>query len=451
MAWRNPALLVGSLGFYSIDGGYVTSVLLFSIFFNQIIGLAIHRVPPSSGRLSLVWFGVLANVAPLIYFKYWRFLLHIGHDALLPAGIQVMLSEGHVVLPAGISFFTFQGLSYLVDIYRREVVPAAYVVDFGMYHTLFPQLIAGPIVRYIEVEDRIRHRPVYLDDVEAGIIRFCWGLGKKIVVADSMGSLADHMFALPADQLTGSGAWIGALGYTLQIFFDFSGYSDMAIGLGRMLGFRFPENFAQPYRSLSITEFWRRWHMTLSRWFRDYVYLPLGGNRKGPVRTYINLFAVFLLCGLWHGAAYTFVVWGAYHGVLLVIERIVGRGATRAPPLPDVVRWALTLLLIVVGWVIFRAASLDEAATMLKAMAGFGARVSNRNILAFVTADKITFFVIGAAISLSPTLSWIVDLPRQAETLLLASARRGLALGLFVYSVILIAANGFNPFIYFRF
>ncbi len=445
---RNLVLLISSLYFYTIDAGFVSLVLIASIVVNQVIGVMLARTPAGRARFGLLWFGILLNLLPLIYYKYWTFLVGVSHDALMPAGIQIMLAPAGIILPAGISFFTFQGLSYLVDIYRGEIAPARGFVTFGMYHTLFPQLIAGPIVRYVEVQDRILRRPIALDDVEAGIVRFCWGLGKKIIIADGMGTLADHMFGLPPEQLSTAAAWVGALAYTLQIYFDFSGYSDMAIGLGRMLGFRFPENFDQPYRSLSITEFWRRWHMTLSRWFRDYLYIPLGGNKCGPVRTYVNLFTVFVLCGLWHGAAYTFLAWGCYHGVLLVIERVAIR---RGGALPGVIGWPVTLLLVMVGWVLFRADSLGAAGTFLKAMAGFGHAAAPVDVLAFLTPDKIVFFCLGAVLSVAPVGRILAGIGSEPAGPLRALAQRSTALLLFVYSSVLIAANGFNPFIYFRF
>jgi alginate O-acetyltransferase complex protein AlgI len=318
-----------------------------------------------------------------------------------------------------------------------------------MYHTLFPQLVAGPIVRYREIETRVVVRPVGADDVEQGIIRFCVGLGKKIIIADAMGIVADRMFGLGADQLTMSTAWLGVLAYTLQIFFDFSGYSDMAIGLGRILGFRFPENFNQPYRSMSITEFWRRWHMTLSRWFRDYVYIPLGGNREGWLRTYLNLFVVFVLCGLWHGAAYTFLAWGIYHGALLVIERV--NRNTIGLALPASVSWPLTLLLVMVGWVFFRAKSMAEAMLMLRTMTGFGSASMPFDLDAFITPDKVVFLLLGLAISLLPAANEARLSGWLHNAVAMRPVRQLGALMLFIYSSALIAANGFNPFIYFRF
>src|SRR5262249_31216673 len=279
-----------------------------------------------------------------------------------------------IELPIGISFFTFQAISYVADIYTGRIVPVRRFIDFLAYHLLFPQLIAGPIVRYVEIEKELYDRRGSLGDFADGLHRCCLGLGKKLILADIMGVVADSVFSLPTNELTTGVAWFGALAYTLQIYFDFSGYSDMAIGLGRMLGFRFPENFNQPYRSQSITEFWRRWHMTLSRWFRDYLYIPLGGNRAGPIRTYANLLIVFVLCGLWHGAAYTFLLWGLFHGALLVIERLAQNRFGWKPT--GLGGWALTLLLVMIGWVLFRAPTAGAAVDFLKAMGGSGIGVT---------------------------------------------------------------------------
>jgi alginate O-acetyltransferase complex protein AlgI len=447
---RNGVLMLASLLFYSIDGGFITTVLIASVVVNYVFGLLVERAKSDPTRLTLLAGGVILNLLPLLYYKYWNFILTLANDARAMLAGAAPVSFADIVLPAGISFFTFQGLSYLIDIYRRQVQSAPTIVDFGMYHTLFPQLVAGPIVRYREVETKIVQRAVRLDDVEQGIIRFCVGLAKKIIIADSMGVVADRMFGLGSEQLTMNAAWLGALAYSFQIFFDFSGYSDMAIGLGRMLGFRFPENFDQPYRSQSVTEFWRRWHMTLSRWFRDYVYISLGGNREGWLRTYVNLFVVFVLCGLWHGAAYTFLIWGIYHGALLVIERI--NRSFLGISLPSMLSWPLTMLLVVIGWVFFRAGTLSHAISVLRAMCGFGSSYSVYDIAAFITPDKVAFFLVATVVSIWPAG---VRIRFVGERSLVASVSRPLrqigALLLFVYSAALIAANGFNPFIYFRF
>jgi alginate O-acetyltransferase complex protein AlgI len=352
-----------------------------------------------------------------------------------------------IVLPIGISFFTFQALSYIADVYTGHIRPARRLVDFAMYHSLFPQLIAGPIVRYSEIERAIYYRRSTLDGVAAGISRFCIGLGKKLIIADNMGAVVDPIFALPHNELSTSVAWLGLLCYTLQIYFDFSGYSDMAIGLGKILGFEFPENFNLPYRSQSITEFWRRWHMTLSRWFRDYVYIPLGGNRKSPWRTYFNLFIVFFLCGLWHGAGYTFVLWGLYHGALLVLERLY---RDRFGALPrGIGAWAISFLLVMFGWVLFRSPDLATSLNYFATLFGLvHPNVAYYGFLYFLTPQKAAFLVIGLFFALAPLERFRYELTGGVG---IAGARAATSLAILAYAVLLLSANSFNPFIYFRF
>jgi alginate O-acetyltransferase complex protein AlgI len=445
---RNAIVLIGSILFYFAGAGYTAVVLILSVPLNQYVGGYIATHADSRNAKVALAFGIAVNLLPLLLLKYLGFFAHSLTDGLSLFGLKSTMTLPEWLLPAGISFFTFQGISYLVDIYRGLIKPAPTLIDFGMYHTSFPQLIAGPIVRYVEIRDRVVHRPLKLEQVEWGIIRFCFGLAKKIIIADNMGVIADRLFALPPNQLTTSLAWLGTGAYTLQIYFDFSGYSDMAIGLGSMVGFRFPENFNQPYRSQSITEFWRRWHMTLSRWFRDYVYIPLGGNRAGPLRTYLNLFIVFFLCGLWHGAAYTFIVWGLFHGLLLVIERIMRNSL--GFELSGLVGWVVTLLLVMVGWVFFRSATIGAAFSYLAAMFGVSRATEEIYTVGFyMTPDKMLFVALGVLISLFP----IERFQGRVDNWTL-SARYPLqvfALLCLVYSVSQIAANGFNPFIYFRF
>ncbi len=445
---RNAFLMLASFAFYFVDAGLVSMVLLGSVIVNAVIGNALYRMPANGRARALLGVGVVANLVPLIHYKYWEFIQRAAAGAAAGLSIPVTWTPSDIVLPAGISFFTFQGISYIVDIYRRDAPPAPTLVDFGMYHTLFPQLIAGPIVRYGELVNRIQRRPVRLEDVHAGVLRFCLGLAKKIVIADNVGVVADRMFGLPGDQLSMAAAWIGILAYSLQILFDFSGYSDMAIGMGRMLGFKFPENFNQPYRSRSITEFWRRWHMTLSRWFRDYLYIPLGGNRGGPIRTYVNLLVVFSLCGLWHGAAYTFLLWGLFHGLLLVIERLALHHRGWAPR--GFGGWLMTLLLVMVGWVLFRAPSASVAGQYLGAMFGLGTGTTPVVAWTVLTSDKLLFLFIGCVAVVVPE-DWRLAAWRRTDRSVAAPIVSLGALMLFAYSAMLIAANGFNPFIYFRF
>ena len=442
---KNATLLVASLVFYAFDAGHLVWLLGVSILLNHFAACAIVR---QSGRRRHATFAltVAANLVFLLHYKYTAFIWGTIAPALSIAGLEIG-KPPLIELPIGISFFTFQAISYVADVYCGRIVPARRLLDFATYHSLFPQLIAGPIVRYIEVEKELYDRRGSLDRFADGLFRFCLGLGKKLILADTMGVVADQVFSLPTNELTTGVAWFGALAYTLQIYFDFSGYSDMAIGLGRMLGFTFPENFNQPYRAQSITEFWRRWHMTLSRWFRDYVYIPLGGNRLGPETTYRNLFVVFFLCGLWHGAGWTFVVWGLYHGFWLAAERMY---VTHVGPLRGgLSAWARTFLIVVVGWVLFRANSLDQAVEMLKVMAGFASpTVVFYGLQAFAVPHNLFFALCGLAFALLPFERFSM---RLDGTRPIAALKAAATVVLFCYSVALLSVNSFNPFIYFRF
>jgi alginate O-acetyltransferase complex protein AlgI len=444
--FRNGVILLASLIFYSIDGGILTIILCGSITLNYLIALYFSK---SSGvvRKGALIMGIAANLIPLLYYKYGTFFIKSANDAASILTSNIHFDVDQILLPAGISFYTFHAISYLVDVYNHKVKPESSLVDFGMYMANFPQLIAGPIVRYSEVVGVIRDRKVRIDQIYSGVFRFVIGLSKKIILADSVGNIADSVFALPQGELSTGFAWLGIFAYSLQIYFDFSGYSDMAIGLGRLMGFEFPQNFNQPYRSQNITEFWRRWHMTLSRWFRDYVYIPLGGNRTGKYRTFINLFIVFFLCGLWHGGAYSFIVWGMYHGILLIIEReLLARHSFATTG------WlgqALTFLLVMIGWVFFRASSAPIALDYLSIMVNF---TSNESIIQtipiIIGPDKINFLLIATICSIFP----MERLGFIGTSNYVAIGLQGFTtITLFAYSCMLIAANGFNPFIYFRF
>jgi alginate O-acetyltransferase complex protein AlgI len=445
IAYRNHVLLAASLAFYAFDTGWLAWLLVASILFNHA---AARRLAGTAGRWGggLFAFAVAVNLAPLLHYKYTAFIWDAVATPLSALGIGLG-EPPSIDLPIGISFFTFQAISYLADVYTGKVAPAGRLVDFGAYHSMFPQLIAGPIVRYIEVEPAVHKRAWDIDRAADGVFRFCIGLGKKIILADTMAAVVDPVFALPGNELTFGIAWFGVLCYTLQIYYDFSGYSDMAIGLGKLLGFDFPENFNQPYRSRSITEFWRRWHMTLSRWFRDYVYVPLGGNREGAGATYRNLFIVFFLCGLWHGAGYTFLVWGLYHGALLVAERLYRNHVGALPNGP--VAWLVTFLLVMIGWVVFRAADLGQAGHFLLTMLGMARpEVVYYGLLHFLTPHKAFFAVCGLAFAFVPFewFSWRMD-GRPA----VLAGKAAAALLVFLYGVVMLSANSFNPFIYFRF
>ena len=442
--WRNAVLLAASLLFYFVTAGALTVVLLLSIVVNHAVA---HRIARADGAARRAWLGtgVALNLLPLLYFKYAHYALALLAAGAAELGSTLKAPELNPILPIGISFFTFQAISYIADVHLARVRPAARLVDFGMYHACFPQVIAGPIVRYEEVEAQVRHRTPQLDDFYNGAVQFCFGLAKKAILADPIGVVADAAFGLSGTPGFGS-AWLGVLAYTLQIYLDFSAYSDMAIGLGRMLGFSYPENFDQPYRARSVTEFWRRWHMTLSRWFRDYVYVPLGGNRAGLGRTLLNLWAVFFLCGLWHGAADTFVVWGLYHGALLVSERLARRWVGWTAP--GWLGWAWTTIAVMAGWVFFRAPSVPAALRWLGAMARPGSLAPDPLLGSVLTNDKILYIVLGLAVSLAPYRPFLAFADRRYA---FGPVAAWCSLALACVAIILLSVESFTPFIYFRF
>lgn len=457
--YRNPVLLAGSLLFYAWgEGGYclllIGSVLGNFFLANWLEGAAGAR------RKWLLAFGILLNLAPLFVFKYAGFVLS-SLNAIPGVNLFPGLQAGTLHLPVGISFFTFQALSYLVDVYRQVVPAERRLVNCGLYIAMFPQLLAGPIVRYHDLARQLVQRSVSREGLAAGAERFVLGLGKKVLLADPLGMQADRIFLLPIADLSTPVAWLGALCYTLQLYYDFSGYSDMAIGLGRMFGFVLPENFNYPYISRSIREFWRRWHMSLSAWLRDYLYIPLGGNRKGSGRTMINLLLVFLLCGLWHGANWTFVVWGAWHGLFLVLERIV--------PLQTQSRllqaggWLYATLVVMLGWVLFRSPDFSSALHYLGVMAGGGSEAAGLIAAELAQDAKFRTELVAALIFAVPVYREVRSfLARAVESAgataggaaaaLGQGAFRLLLLGTVAYfSVIAIAARAYHPFLYFQF
>jgi alginate O-acetyltransferase complex protein AlgI len=458
--WKNHALLLASLLFYAWGEGIYLLVMAGSIAMNFTCGRLICRNDSSSSPSRTVLIvAIIFNFALLGFFKYANFL--IDNLNVLMAALQLPVVELNPVhLPIGISFFTFQAVSYLIDVYQGRVQPQNSLVNLGLYITLFPQLIAGPIVRYHDIARALARRHVDIGDFSSGAQRFLIGLSKKVLLANPLALAADKIFALPHSDLTAPLAWLGAICYTLQIYYDFSGYSDMAIGLGRMFGFHFLENFNYPYISRSIQEFWRRWHISLSSWFRDYLYIPLGGNRRGPVRTYLNLLTVFLLCGLWHGASWTFACWGLYHGFFLVIER------TRLGPALDLLwrpfRHGLTLLIIVVGWVIFRSDTIGAAFSYLTIMFG-AAEETGRLALSLYTDKKLAFELVMAVVFSVPVLPALSDLSERwssrcsdsfssvfLETILTIGRLTVLAIMTY-FTTISLAAGVYNPFIYYRF
>ena len=454
---RNAILLAASLLFYAWGETVYLLVMLFSIAANYLFGLLIDRARQRGRRGGLAFAcAVATNLGLLGFFKYANFLVDNLNPVLAVLGLAPM-DVGRVHLPIGISFFTFQALSYIIDLYRSETTVQRSLLNFALYKALFPQLIAGPIVRYRDVAREIERRTVSLHDFASGVQRFIIGLGKKVLIANVMGRAADTIFATPAETLPATLAWTGAIAFILQIYFDFSGYSDMAIGLGRMFGFHFLENFNYPYIARSIREFWRRWHISLSTWFRDYLYIPLGGNRHGPVRTGANLLLVFLLCGLWHGASWTFLIWGVYHGIFLVLERVpaVRRLLDR---LPAPVQHAYVLLVVLVGWVFFRADTFAHALAYLQAMVDFSRPPLFNSQLFLALNNEFSLTLAAAVIGSAPVFMllqrWRAGrpiVPAPAMRRLAATARVGSLGFVLVYSIAAVLGGAHNPFLYFRF
>jgi alginate O-acetyltransferase complex protein AlgI len=456
--FRNGVIAVASIVFYAVGGKQFVFLLLGLMALNYSAGLAIGRFKAApKPTMVLRWPAqravlvacVVINLLVLAVWKYAGFASTVAHTmaANLGMGDTLIIS---VALPIGISFFTFHHLSYVVDVSRGTRPPMRNPLTFATYIAMFPQLIAGPIVRYHEIADQLRQqRHDRFGDFVEGFPRFGWGLFKKVVIADSLAPVADAAFA--SGHPSTATAWLGALAYTGQIYFDFSGYSDMAIGLATMLGLRFPENFNRPYSSVSITDFWRRWHMSLSGWFRDYLYIPLGGNRHGRFKTYRNLIIVFMATGLWHGAAWTFVVWGAYHGMLLIIERATG--LARAERLVTL-RRLLTFLLVVFGWVLFRAGSLEQAARFGRAMLVPTNLTHIPADLAILLTDyRVALLALVLVTALLPG-TWVTG--KVIDGLVDVNDRlrigvRAVAYTLAPYAGVVAIAGTFSPFLYFRF
>lgn len=442
---RNLVLLAFSLFFYQWGADQLVLLMVASILVNYLGGLmAGRRDHPVLAKFG-VWFAAVLGLGLLGWFKYAGFLAQTVCD------LGFAIPVPHITLPIGISFFTFQGLSYVIDVYRGDAPTQKNPLDVALYVALFPQLVAGPIVRYTTVMEDITHRRETLDEFAAGVTRFCFGLAKKMVIANAMGQIADGVFNQTAANLDPGLAWVGALAYTFQIYFDFSAYSDMAIGLGRMFGFHFLENFNYPYISKSVTEFWRRWHISLSTWFRDYVYIPLGGNRCVKWKHVRNITVVWLLTGLWHGAAWTFILWGVWFCLLLLGEKFLWGGVLNKTP--ALVRHGYTMLAVVISWVLFRSVDLPQAWAYLGAMFGQTTGLAQDGQAAYYLLEYWPEWLLAIVASL-PVKGWLQEKLKQGGNLgqtILIWAPKGLALGLLGLSYLKLVTSSFNPFIYFQF
>ncbi len=442
LKFQNFMLVVFSLFFYAWGEPKYIFLMLFSVLINFSFGLLIEQKKQKSLLLA---FCVAANLLLLGYFKYFNFFVEIWNQL---AGSTAQLSVKTVALPIGISFYTFQALSYVVDVYRGENRAQKSFLYMMLYISFFPQLIAGPIVKYHDIERQIEDRRVTPDDFCYGIKRFILGLGKKVILSNTFAEVVDLAFAYHPANLSRRLLWGTAILYMLQIYFDFSGYSDMAIGLGKMFGFSFQENFLLPYTATSIRDFWRKWHVSLSSWFREYVYIPLGGNRKGTVRTYINLIAVFFLTGIWHGAGWTFIIWGFYHGFFNILERCflgkwMGKGRW------NILEHIYTLFVVLIGWVIFRAPTFSYALDYIRYM--FVPHECMLQAERFFSTKVTLYMIIGILGS-----GIVQSLLRQKNFRFAADSRISLAgmagyMAVMWLSLMLLVNNTYNPFIYFRF
>ncbi len=453
--WQNYVLLFFSIVFYSWGEMRYTLVLLASIFISYCFGRLLKKTLKYSKVVLTV--GITCNLLLLFYFKYVDFLINIINGAISSVsepGTVPLLETRNVHLPLGISFFVFQAISYLVDVYRRDSSVEKNPFNVALYIAMFPQLVAGPIVRFNSIAKELYERTVSWNKLSSGIRIFIIGLAQKVLIANTIAVPVDTIYDLPLSQLTAPLAWFAATGYTLQIYFDFAGYSSMAIGLGLVFGFHFPENFNFPYFSQSITEFWRRWHMSLSRWFKDYLYIPLGGNRCGKWRMYFNLWIVFFLCGLWHGASWNFILWGACHGLFLVLERagllqVVAR-------LPRLLRHVYTLFFIVVAWVPFRSETLEQSKEMLYVMfLGNDVPLFLQPIQMYLTNDVVLAFIIGILFSVPWWQAMQNKLPKTPVMTNYLTIKQifnsASILLLFILSVFSLSSGAHNPFIYFKF
>lgn len=437
---RNGILLLASLFFYAWGEPVYLFLMLYSILFNYVIGIDIaykkSKEKWAGGSLVL---GIFVNLLLLGFFKYYGFLAeNLGRF------LSVEFPKLQLSLPIGLSFYTFQSLSYLVDVYRGRAKPQKNIVNFGLYIAMFPQLVAGPIVQYTDMEAQLKKREISLDKFGQGVFYFIWGLAKKVLLANHLGAVFETVTALPS--LSVLSAWVGALAYTFQIYYDFSGYSDMALGLGKMFGFELKENFHYPYCARSITEFWRRWHISLGAWFRDYVYIPLGGNQVRAVRHICNLLIVWALTGLWHGASWNFVIWGLYYGFLLIFEKYILRGITERIP---ILGTAYTMLAVVIGWVLFFSNTIGEAFGYLRVMFGIdGFMLVDRAGIYYLLTNLVVLWLAWMFATPFPGRVCVRQLEEggnKAELLLV------LHVILFLLAISYLIHDTYNPFLYFRF
>lgn len=433
--FRNGLLILASLFFYAYGEPVYVILLLISVLLNYLFGLVIDK---THSKVALT-FAVILNIGALVYFKYTAFLI-----GLIVPFLNDSVEVPSIALPIGISFYTFQALSYIVDVYRSSVKVQKNFFSLLLYISFFPQLIAGPIVKYHDIEKNIELREVTFDKMKSGMFRFSQGLFKKIMISNVVALVADNIFALSDEKIGLFAAWLGAFTYLMQIYFDFSGYSDMAIGLGKMFGFEFLENFNYPYMADSIQEFWHRWHISLSTWFKEYLYIPLGGNRKGAFRTYLNRYIVFFATGFWHGANWTFIVWGLFHGTFLVLE------SSGIIPIKKCkvafIRHIYAVLLVMIGFVIFRADNIHQALVFLSGMIGVNGIGYIAGLLQYLSPYYVVMFIIAAICCTDIVKKMFLSLCKKNEW-----PKMVLSIAALILCLLSLASESYNPFIYFRF
>ncbi len=444
---KNAVILIASILFYAWGAPKFIFVILFTTFLDFYLVQWMDKTPNNTKRKLILLLSVSVNLGLLFYFKYSNFFIENVNSALSVFG-NGQIHWTKLILPIGISFYTFETITYVVDVYRRLHKPLTNFWNYQLYIILFPKLIAGPIIRYHELADQITDRQDTIDDKLIGFYRFAFGLAKKVLIANQMGIVADEIFGENYQDLGTITAWVGSLAYTFQIYFDFSGYSDMAIGLGKMMGFKFPENFNNPYTSQSITEFWRRWHITLGSWMRNYLYIPLGGNQVSKTRLYFNLWIVFLASGLWHGASWSFIFWGAFHGLFLVMERaFLGDVLEKIGKIPSIL---ITFLIVNFAWVFFRVEKISDAFTYVKHMFVFNVDSPINFSLEFkiylVIAIFFSFFTITNKTQIIQNAIYFYNYGNKKHLITFP-----VVCVLFLLSICSITSLGFNPFIYFRF
>jgi alginate O-acetyltransferase complex protein AlgI len=450
---KNMMILCASYIFYIWGSPKGALILLITTLTDFLLVKLMASSSFINQRKAILIISLIENIGILAYFKYSNFFLHELNIMISVFSFKPII-WGQVLLPLGMSFIIFHKISYLIDVYYRRVQPAKSFIDFAAYVALFPKLLQGPIIRYHNIADQLKNRDHNINDTFDGFFRFCVGLAKKVLIADILGEVADKVFQLNLSSLNTSKAWLGIFCYTLQIYFDFSGYSDMAIGIARMLGFRFQENFNRPYLAQNFTEFWRRWHISLSNWFKEYLYIPLGGNRVSSIRNYLNLWIVFLICGLWHGANWTFIIWGIYHGFFLISDKVFLMKITKK--LGETISTFFTFFFIMIGWVFFRSENIEFAIKYLKIFFGFSCSslslpyipltemINNRGIFIVIVAALISFIP-----------ETIVSAGQKVFVKLDDSKILWLKTGtIFLFLLLSFASlvnNSFKPFIYFRF